>query len=55
MNLGRCLRTLVSLDAFCVLSGGVLTAYVGIEGLLYQMGECACYWTTRREAAARLF
>ncbi len=42
LNLGRCLRTLVSLDAFCVLSGSVLTAYVGIDGLLYQMALDGC-------------
>lgn len=37
IDLGRVLRIAVSLDAFCVLSGSVLTAYVGIDGLIYQV------------------
>jgi hypothetical protein len=36
-SLGRVLEAWTSIDAFVVLSGAVLTAYVGIDGLLYQV------------------
>ncbi len=42
VNFGRILRIWVSLDAFVVLSGAVLTAYVGIDGLIYSMGMDGC-------------
>ena len=42
LNLGRALRVWVSLDAFVVLSGAVLTAYVGIDGLIYQLALDGC-------------
>lgn len=42
VNLGRSLRIWVSFDAFVVLSGAVLTAYVGIDGLIYTMSMDGC-------------
>jgi amino acid transporter len=40
---GRWLQILLSLDAFLVLSGSVLTGYVGIVGLLRQMAMDRCF------------
>lgn len=42
VDFGKFLRIWVSLDAFVVLSGAVLTAYVGIDGLLYSMSMDGC-------------
>ncbi len=39
---GLALRTIVSIDAFLVLCGAVLTAYVGVSGLLFRMSADAC-------------
>ncbi|CAM9830202.1 unnamed protein product [Discosporangium mesarthrocarpum] len=41
-NLGDLMRLWVSLDAFIVLSGAVLTAYVGINGLISRMAQDRC-------------
>eukprot|EP00475_Leptophrys_vorax_P000846 TRINITY_DN10456_c0_g1_i1.p1 TRINITY_DN10456_c0_g1~~TRINITY_DN10456_c0_g1_i1.p1 ORF type:complete len:700 (+),score=173.99 TRINITY_DN10456_c0_g1_i1:109-2208(+) len=37
------LKTLVSIDAFLVLAGSVLTAYVGVNGLLRRMAMDECF------------
>lgn len=42
LDVGRYFHAWVSIDAFVVLSGAVLTAYVGIDGLLYQMALDGC-------------
>lgn len=39
---GSWLRTLVSVDAIVVLAGGVLTAYVGVTGLIRQLASDRC-------------
>lgn len=39
---GSWLGTLVSVDAIVVLAGGVLTAYVGVVGLIYQLASDRC-------------
>ena len=39
INLGEVFSFWVSLDAFVVLSGAVLTAYVGITGLISRMAK----------------
>lgn len=39
---GTALHVLVSVDAFLVLSGAVLTAYVGVSGLLHRMTNDGC-------------
>lgn len=39
---GLIFLTLISIDAFLVLSGAVLTAYVGVSGLAYRMALDAC-------------
>lgn len=41
-NLGDAFAFWVSLDAFIVLSGAVLTAYVGISGLIARMAKDRC-------------
>lgn len=41
-DLGGYFHAWVSIDAFIVLSGAVLTAYVGIDGLLFQMSLDSC-------------
>jgi len=40
---GSWLRLLVSIDAIMVLSGGVLTAYVGVAGLIKQLATDRCF------------
>lgn len=42
INLGELFSLWVSLDAFVVLSGAVLTAYVGITGLMARMAKDRC-------------
>ena len=42
LDLGEVFAFWVSLDAFVVLSGAVLTAYVGISGLLARMAKDRC-------------
>lgn len=42
IDLGEVFAFWVSLDAFVVLSGAVLTAYVGISGLLARMSKDRC-------------
>lgn len=42
VDLGEAFAFWVSLDAFVVLSGAVLTAYVGISGLLARMAKDRC-------------
>lgn len=42
LNLGDAFSFWVSLDAFIVLSGAVLTAYVGISGLIARMAKDRC-------------
>lgn len=42
MDLGEIFSYWVSLDAFVVLSGAVLTAYVGISGLIARMAKDRC-------------
>jgi amino acid transporter len=39
---GHWFKILVVIDAFCVLSGAVLTSYVGVSGLLSRMSADAC-------------
>jgi amino acid transporter len=39
---GNLLQYLVAIDAFLVLSGAVLTAFVGVGGLLYRMASDGC-------------
>ncbi len=39
---GSLLQYLVVIDAFLVLSGAVLTSYVGVSGLIYRMASDAC-------------
>lgn len=39
---GTLLQILVAIDAFMVLSGAVLTAFVGVGGLLYRMASDGC-------------
>lgn len=40
---GNWLKTLVAIDAICVLCGGVLTAYVGVSGLFKQLAADRCF------------
>lgn len=42
VDLGEMFALWVSLDAFVVLSGAVLTAYVGISGLIARMAKDRC-------------
>lgn len=42
INLGELFAFWVSLDAFIVLAGAVLTAYVGISGLIARMAKDRC-------------
>lgn len=42
VDLGEIFSLWVSLDAFIVLSGAVLTAYVGISGLIARMAKDRC-------------
>ena len=42
VDLGAMFSFWVSLDAFVVLSGAVLTAYVGISGLIARMAKDRC-------------
>lgn len=39
---GEWLKVLVSVDAFVVLSGSVLTSYVGVTGLIRRMAMDRC-------------
>lgn len=39
---GRLFSYLVSIDAFLVLAGAVLTSYIGVSGLLYRMSSDSC-------------
>lgn len=42
VDLGEVFSFWVSVDAFVVLSGAVLTAYVGISGLIARMAKDRC-------------
>ncbi len=39
---GPLLQTIIVIDAFLVLSGAVLTSYIGVSGLLYRMASDSC-------------